>query len=308
MNLTESQIIELIKAIFKPILASGAKGLLDDGAELPPCPPEHTRVISLDAFQEHNDFEIGLGTLESAGSRAINQNLSDLAAMGAKPVGFLWSLELPASWLNNNALYLKQFCEGALKTSQENNLDFYGGDLSASKNAFSCAITIFGDVKGKPLGRQGAKPGDKIYVSRELGGAASSLRLRAAGVAGSNPETWIATSPMAPRNDAEIALGQQLICQATACMDVSDGLAKDLTRLCKASGVGARIHTIPTYANATRDDALYGGEDYALLFTAPDSKLGIEIGEITKAPQILVKNLEDFEILKPGGYDHFGQH
>ena len=172
MNLNESQIIELIKAIFEPILAPGAKNLLDDGAELPPVPTGNTRVISLDAFQEHNDFEIGLGTLESAGSKAINQNPSDLAAMGAKPVGFLWSLELPAAWLENNALYLKQFCEGALKTCQENNLEFYGGDLSASKNAFSCAITIFGDVAGKPLGRQGAQPGDKIYVSRELGDSA----------------------------------------------------------------------------------------------------------------------------------------
>jgi thiamine-monophosphate kinase len=297
LNLTESQIIELIKTIFQPILASGAKNLLDDGAELPPVPTSHTRVISLDAFQEHNDFEIGLGTLESAGSRAVIQNLSDLAAMGAKPVGFLWSLELPTAWLENNALYLRQFCKGVLKICRENNLEFYGGDLSASKNAFSCAITIFGDVAGRPLGRQGAQVGDKIYVSRELGIGAvqfKSLSLDSSSVSGTELQ-----------NPAEIQLGQQLVGLATACMDISDGLAKDLTRLCKASGVGARIHTVPTCQDATREDALYGGEDYALLFTAPESKLGIEIGEITKAPQILIKNPEGYEILKPGGFDHF---
>ncbi|MEI6790264.1 MAG: AIR synthase related protein [Myxococcaceae bacterium] len=282
MNLNESQIIDLIKNIFRPILASGAKDLLDDGAELPPCPPGYTRVVSLDAFQEHNDFKIGLGPLESAGHRAITQNLSDLAAMGAKPIGFLWSLELPSSWLENNALYLTQFCTGALKVCQENKLEFYGGDLSASKSHFSCAITIFGDVLGRPLGRQGARPGDKIYVSREL-------------------VDWAAN----PYPRAELKLGQELVGLATACMDISDGLAKDLARLCKASGVGAKIHTVPNHAEATREQALYGGEDYALLYTTQESKLGIEIGEITKAPQILIKNLEGYETLKPGGFDHF---
>ena len=272
MSLTESQVIDLIKNIFRPILAPGAKNLLDDGAELPPCPPGHTRVMSLDAFQEHNDFKMGLEPLESAGHRAIIQNLSDLAAMGAKPVGFLWSLEIPPLWLENQALYLKRFCEGAFKTAQENNLEFYGGDLSAAQN-FSCAITVLGDVLGKPLGRQGAQPGDKIYVSRKLGVSAG----------------------------AELKLGQQLVGVARACMDISDGLAKDLARLCAASGVGAHLHTVPNHPQATREQALYGGEDYALLFTAPQSQVGIEIGTITKAPQILLKN----KILKPGGYDHF---
>ncbi len=294
MSLSESQIIELIKAIFEPILAPGAKNLLNDGAELPPVPKGHTRVVSLDAFQEHNDFKIGLGPLESAGHRAITQNLSDLAAMGAKPVGFLWSLELPAAWLQNSARYLRQFCEGALKVCQENGLEFYGGDLSASRDHFSCAITIFGDVAGKPLGRQGAKPGDKIYVSEALGASAAGLK----NSSGEGLEIHLYPK-------AELQLGQKLLGVATACMDVSDGLAKDLSRLCKASNVGARIHTVPTHPEATREQALYGGEDYALLFTAPDSKFGIEIGEITKAPEVLIKTSKGFQILEPGGYDHF---
>lgn len=297
MSLTESHILNLIKDTLNPILAPGAKDLLDDGAELPPVPAGHRRVMSLDAFQEHNDFEIGTEPLESVGSRAINQNLSDLAAMGAKPVGFLWSLELPTSWLVHDALYLKQFCQGALKICQDNRLEFYGGDLSASKNSFSCAITVFGDVAGKPLGRQGAKPGDKIYVSRDLGGAAVKLK-------------HLTLNPSPPcgeglESPAELSLGQQLVGIATACMDVSDGLAKDLSRLCKASNVGARLHTIPTHPGATIEDALYGGEDYALLFTAEKSQFGIEIGEITQAPEILIKTSEGYEVLKSGGFDHF---
>lgn len=291
MNLNESQIIDLIKNIFRPILASGAKNLLDDGAELPVCLPGYTRVVSLDAFQEHNDFKIGLGPLESAGHRAIVQNLSDLAAMGAKPVGFLWSLEIPVLWLQNKALYLTKFCQGALQIAKENHLEFYGGDLSASHGGFSCAITIFGDVLGRPLGRQGAKVGDKIYLSRELGASAAGLA------------NLTLNGHLYPQ--AELQLGQNLIGIATACMDISDGLAKDLARLCKASGVGAQIHTVPVHKEATREQALYGGEDYALLFTAQNSKFGIEIGEITKAPEILIKNQEGYEILQSGGFDHF---
>ncbi|MEI6804983.1 MAG: thiamine-monophosphate kinase [Myxococcaceae bacterium] len=283
MNLSESQVIELIKASLKPVLAAGAHDLLDDGASLPPCPPGCTRVVSLDAFQENNDFKIGLGSLESAGYRALVQNLSDLAAMGAKPVGFLWSLELPSAWLSNNALYLGQFCTGVLQACQKYNLEFYGGDLSTTKHAFSCAITIFGDVLGKPLGRQGAKPGDKIYVSRELG-ASAALKYQ------SYPEP-------------ELELGQQLISTATACMDISDGLAKDLTRLCKASKVGARIHTIPTHHLATKEQALYGGEDYALLFTG--KKGLVEIGEITESPEILILNDSEYKPLINKGFDHF---
>lgn len=271
MNLNESQILEVIREIMLPVIATGAHDFLDDGAELPPCPIGHTRVVSLDAFQEHNDFIIGLEPLESAGYRAIIQNLSDLAAMGAKPLGFLWSLELPINWLDQ---YLREFCFGALKACQTYGLEFYGGDLSASPDRFSCAVTIFGDVSGKPLGRRGAKSGNKIYVSRPLG------------ITG----------------EAEIELGQKLVGHATACMDISDGLAKDLYRLCKASGVGAHLQHIPYPEGVTLEQALYAGEDYALLFTAPSSKHGIEIGVITQKPGI------DFNgPLLEKGFDHFKQ-
>lgn len=290
MNLSETHIIHIIKSIFNPILAQGANGLLDDGAALPDVPAGHKRVVSMDAFQEHNDFKIGLGPLEAAGHRAIIQNLSDMAAMGAKPVGFLWSLELPETWLENDALFLRQFCEGVVKTAHESHLLFFGGDLSLSRSYFSCAISIFGDVAGQPLSRQRAKPGDKIYVSRTLGASAAGLENLFAGT--QSPATEIHLWPQ-----AELPLGQKLVSMATACMDLSDGLAKDLDTVCRASQVGAKIHTIPKHPWATEHQAVYGGEDYALLFTAPHSDLGIEIGEITADP-----NERPFQV---AGFDHF---
>jgi thiamine-monophosphate kinase len=290
LNLSEFSIISIIKSIFQPILAPGANELLDDGASLSEVPLGHRRVMSMDAFQEHNDFRIGLGPLKSAGHRAITQNLSDMAAMGAKPVGFLWSLELPEIWLQNDADYLKQFCLGVADTAKASGLRFYGGDLSLSRLYFSCAISIFGDVAGIPLSRQRAKPGDKIYVSRTLGASAAGLENLFANTASPATETHLWPK-------AEVELGQKLVSIATACMDLSDGLAKDLDTLCFASGVGARVHTIPTHPWASEHQALYGGEDYALLYTAPQCDWGIEIGEITSDPKQ--------RPFKAEGFDHF---
>ncbi|MES2504283.1 MAG: thiamine-phosphate kinase [Myxococcota bacterium] len=303
MSLTETKILEIIREIINPVLAPGANDLLDDGAALPPCAATHTRVVSLDAFQEHNDFKIGLGPLQSAGYRAIVQNLSDLAALGAKPVGFLWSLELPELWLANDAQFLREFCQGAVTACQQYNLQLYGGDLSGAQANFSCAITIFGDVDGKPLSRRGAQPGDKIYVSRPLGGSAAGLKALVTNYQPGQGHDDNVTRHLEPV--PELLLGQMLVGLATAGMDTSDGLAKDLYRLCKASGVGAKLDHIPICSGASLEQALYGGEDYALLFTASESTFGIEIGEITKNPQLLLKNAEGFTVLNEDGFDHF---
>ena len=314
LNFHEAQILDIIRDVLKPIIAPGAHDLLDDAAELPKCPQDYTRVVSLDASQENQDFIIGLGPLESAGYRAIIQNLSDIAAAGAQPVGFLWSLEVPDKWLSNDAEYLIAYCSGVLKACEKYGLDFYGGDLSHANNLFGCAITIFGDLAGKPLGRRGAKPGDKIYVSKALGGSAAGLETLLSRHPGLDPGSsqWRNnTGPrLGGRGDTtnahlyptpELELGQKLIGHATACMDISDGLAKDLHRLCKASKVGAQLNHVPCYESTSLEHALYGGEDYALLFTAPNSHFGIEIGEITKGPAVEYNN----QPLENKGYDHF---
>jgi thiamine-monophosphate kinase len=331
---SEQQVISVIKSVLKPIIAKGANDLLDDGASLPPCPKGHTRVVSCDAFQEGTDFIIhALSPLESAGHRAVIQNLSDLGAMGAKPVGFIWSLEIPKSWLDKNAEKLRQFCRGTTKICLKKNLEFYGGDLSFSPSQFSCTITIFGDVKGKPLNRRGAKPGDSIYLSRPVGASTAGLK-KLLEVEKSSPlqvfpcrrDKKLIKSHVYP--DDECLIGQALVGLASACMDVSDGLSQDLYKLCQASNVSAIISSFDEAIDLlvkglpdAKQLALGSGEEYALLFTLPLEKIekfqkkinprsGILIGEIIASkpkqrPHVFFRKNQKLCLLEKSGYDHF---
>lgn len=327
---TEESVVDLIRGSFESIVAPGARGLIDDGAWLPELTKSTTRVVSCDAFQEGNDFLRTLSPLESAGHRVITQNLSDLAAMGARPVGFLWSLEVPSGWLNRHGEWLKRFCNGAAAACQEQGLLFYGGDLSFSADRFGCTVTILGDVRGQPLSRQGARPGDHLFVSRPLGLSAFGLELLLKKMRGRETVSLKRFSTFASKltqNEqtaiqkhlwpkAEIELGQSLVGLASACMDISDGLARDLHRLCRASKVGAEL----THLNAAFHDALpslsarkyaaFGGEEYALLFTTPPQikpkHPGIRIGTITDQEGIVLEQQGSRRVrLDARGYDHF---
>ncbi len=326
---SEQQVISIIKSVLQPIMAKGAHDLLDDAASLPPCPKGHTRVVSCDAFQEGTDFIIHeLSPLESAGQRAVIQNLSDLSAMGAKPVGFVWSLEVPEMWLTKNAELIRQFCQGVSKTCLKKKLQFYGGDLSFSQSRFSCTITIFGDVKGKPLNRRGAKPGDGIYLSRPVGASAAGLKELL--VAVKNPPTPFINGGIKTHlyPDDEGVIGQALVGLASACMDISDGLSQDLYKLCQASGVSSVISDLNKAIDPRIKDladaeslTLSSGEEYALLFTIPKAnrkklqeklklRSVIEIGEIIslrqkKSPQVFLKKNQELCLLEQSGYDHF---
>jgi thiamine-monophosphate kinase len=134
---------------------------------------------------------------------------------------------------------------------------------------------------GKALRRDGAKPGDGIYVSGGLGG-------------------WRHRPDPVPR----LEFGRQLVGTATACMDISDGLALDLHRLCAASNVAAALDHIPLLPGATFDEAVHDGEDYELLFTAPEgAEMGIRIGEIQKGEPGAIFFCG--QRLPARGYDHF---
>lgn len=306
---TEESVIDVIRESLSGCIAEGAHGLVDDAALLPKAESGATRVISCDAMQEGTDFSRELSSVDTAGHRAIIQNLSDLAATGASPVGFVWSLEVPELWLKKKAHLLRQFCDGAAKASKSAGLLFYGGDLSFSKKRFACAITILGDVDGLPLSRRGAKVGDAIYVSRPLGLSAYGLDVLRAGTAQKSAiEAHLWPS-------AEIELGKKLVGVAGACMDVSDGLTKDLSRLCKASEVGAELDNLSAALHPllprkkARQYALEGGEDYALLFTAASArrvpKGCIRIGRIIAEPRIWERSAKTRTPLSPQGYDHF---
>lgn len=336
---SESSIIAQIRKQFRDILAEGARDLIDDGAWLPPCTDSSTRVISCDTFVEEVDFSLSLSPAYTAGHRVVVQNLSDLAAMGAKPLGFLWSLEIPKSWLENKGTLLWQFCEGAKNVCTQENLSFYGGDLTNDPHRFGCSITIVGDVAGTPLSRQGANPGDVICLSRPVGASQKGLSLlfqarKQAKYNLGDPESFKSFLVQQEPNvrdailnhlepSAEIRLGQLIKEFATSCIDISDGFAKDLHRLCQASSVGAIVDSfeLARHSSSTNkkehDYALFGGEEYALLFTVSNNTFQtlkydglqsqiIPVGKIVDNPgSVIIRNNSKDHTLPARGYDHF---
>jgi thiamine-monophosphate kinase len=219
---------------------------------------------------------------EAIGYRALARGLSDIAAMGGTPLYCLVSLAL-APWTDQR--WIDSFYRGLEKLLRTTKTALAGGDISHARELV-CDVVICGSVaKGKALLRSGARPGDAIYVSGPLGG-------------------WRHKQVIVPRLDA----GRRLLGKATACMDISDGLALDLHRLASASGVEAQIDSVPLVAGATLEQALHDGEDYELLYTAPPRKRvpGIRIGTITKGKPGRVRH--QGKLVPPIGYDHIRQH
>lgn len=214
-----------------------------------------------------------------AGARALARSLSDIAAMGGEPRFCLVSL---SSGPRHDESWLKEFFLGLLKLARRTKTVLAGGDLSRSKRETRAEVMVCGAVpRGMALRRDGARPGDAIYVSGRLG------------------KSW--DRPIQPR----LALGLKLRGIASSCMDLSDGLSLDLHRLCKASGVGAQIIRVPVFNGATIERALHGGEDYELLFTLPSGKRTppgtTRIGTILQGSEV------DFQgkPLAARGWDHF---
>ncbi len=219
---------------------------------------------------------------EDIGARAVARSLSDIAAMGGTPLYCLISLAL-APWTNER--WIAEFYRGVYQLLKKSKASLAGGDISHA-GQFVCDVMLCGEVaKGKAVLRSGARVGDVLYVSGPLGG-------------------WRNKPVVVPR----LEFGRKLVGKATACMDISDGLALDLHRLCKASGVAAELDNVPLLQGATLDQALHDGEDYELLYTAPPrvKAPGIQIGRITKGKPGSVRYAG--KVLKPIGYDHTRQH
>ena len=254
-------------------------GIGDDCAIFRPGAGEEL-VFTTDLFIEDVHFRRRDHDAASLGRRALARSLSDVAAMGAVPRFCLVSLALPP-WADGK--WFGGFYRGLKALAAKTGTAVAGGDLSHAPQ-LTCDVMICGSVaRGKALRRDGAKPGDAIYVSGPLGG-------------------WTHRREIVPRLD----IGRGLIGRATACMDISDGLSTDLRRLAKASGVGAVVDRgLPVLENATLDQALHDGEDYELLFTAPPRLRvpGHRIGTIVadRPGRVTFMGLP----LKPRGYDHF---
>jgi len=219
---------------------------------------------------------------EEIGARAVARSLSDIAAMGGTPLYCLISMAL-APWTDER--WIDEFYRGVYKMLQKAKASLAGGDISHA-GQFVCDVMLCGSVaKGKALLRSGARAGDVLYVSGPLGG-------------------WRHRRAIEPR----LEFGRKLAGVATACIDISDGLALDLHRLCKASAVAAELDSVPLLQDATIDQALHDGEDYELLYTAPPrvKAPGIRIGNIKKGNPGAVRY--GGKALKPIGYDHTRQY
>ena len=309
---SEAEQLERLRALFAGAVAEGALGLVDDAATLPTPAPGATRVICADQVIEGRHFVIGKGTPADAGWRAVVRNVSDVAAMGATPVGFVWTLAVPRAWFDDDGAVFVSFVAGAAEAARAFNCPLYGGDLGVTDGPMVASVTAFGDVAGgAPLLRTGARPGDGVFVSRPLGASAAGLsRLLAGDDPSALPPVWAAAHL---RPTPEHTLGPALVGRASACMDVSDGLLLDLSRLTRASGVGAVLEQPeaaidPSIAGdpRARDWALSGGEDYALVFTtaAVVEDGAIRVGTILEEPGLFERRDGALSPLAAEGFDH----
>lgn len=251
-------------------------GIGDDCALLQPTPGQQL-AISTDMLVEGRHFFADVSP-EALGHKALAVNLSDLAAMGARPLGFTLALSLPAA----DEAWLAGFARGLFALADAHACPLVGGDTT--RGPLNICITVFGEVQpGRALRRDAARVGDDIWVSGRTGEARLALEwlLGTPGArAAVGPELPADLRARLERPTPRLALGQALAGVAHAALDLSDGLTGDLGHILAASGVGADIalaHLPVAPALANLPDAerltclLSGGDDYELLFTAPVS-------------------------------------
>jgi thiamine-monophosphate kinase len=295
-----------------------ATGIGDDCAVLR-IPHGHEALLTTDFSLEGIHFRREWHPPDSVGHRCLARGLSDIAAMGGVPIAAFLSLALPRKLPQQ---WVDRFMRGLLTLAGRFDVTLAGGDTAESPGGILADMVVVGSVsKNKALLRSGARPGDRIYVSGELGGAAATLQLIMR-----KPR-----SKLNPRHfsrhffpDPRVELGRILREKnlVSAMIDLSDGLSTDLAHICEESGVGAQIHeaAIPIAVigrpahEVSIESALHGGEDYELLFTAPPGKrvpcriAGVpitHIGEVTRGKNVLLTRKGEGSKLLPHGWQHF---
>jgi len=248
---------KLRRRIALPPSAGVVLGIGDDCAIVRPRGGREDWLYTTDMLLEGVHFLRETHTPADIGWKALARGLSDIAAMGGTPRFCLLSLAVTR---DIDERWLDQFYKGLLTLAGQSGTALLGGDLARTDRVM-CDIVVAGTVpRDKALRRDGARPGDGIYVSGTLGGSAL-------GLATSRGKAWTRHKRPEPR----LALGRYLRTRlhASAAMDLSDGLSLDLHRLCAASALLADIAPPPIFRGATLEQALHGGEDYELLFTVP---------------------------------------
>lgn len=262
----------LIARHFRPLAAPEALGLLDDAALLDP-PAGRTLVLAADAMVEGVHF-LPTDPPDTVSRRLLRTNLSDLAAMGAEPLGYLLTTAFPRGTAES---VVAGFAAGLAEDQRLFGLQVLGGDTVSTPGPACHSLTILGTVPpGAALRRDGARAGDDVWVSGCIGDGALGLAV-GQGRLPPDPAGYLLRRYRLP--DPRLALGVALRGVARAAMDVSDGLVQDLGHLCHAAGIGATIEmgrvplSGPARSAVADDDSallplLAGGDDYELLFAA----------------------------------------
>jgi thiamine-monophosphate kinase len=305
---------DLIRRYFGRRAPGAVLGVGDDAALLRPR-AGFELAVSSDLLLEGRHFRAGAEP-RALGHKALAVNLSDMAAMGATPRWATLALALPKV----DERWLGAFSKGFYALARRFDMDLVGGDTT--RGPLAICVTILGEVpKGKALRRDGARPGDSIWVSGRLGGAAYGLALGARALARSG-DAAAARRLHAP--EPRVALGLALRGVATSAIDVSDGFAQDLGHILRRSGLGAVVHyeQLPKHgirdAKLERRCVLSGGDDYELVFTAPAGaaarvqaigralRLNLtRVGSIGPRRALRILDVNGKRIKIARGFDHF---
>jgi len=320
-HLGERRVISRIRRAFGEARADILLGIGDDAA-LVRGPAR--LLLTTDILVEDEDFRLADHPPRLLGRKALNVNLSDIAAMGGRPLHALVGMALPG---DVDESWLRQFMAGFRSAAREAGVALVGGDLSQA-GKIMISVTVTGEAR-YPVQRGGARPGDAVFVSGTLGDAAGGLRLLEKGgirgvVKPVRPLVRAFLDPAPRLKLGALLAGRKL---ASAMIDLSDGLSVDLAHICEESGVGAEIEAarVPIsealirFARDPLDMALNGGEDFELLFTVRPAKLAAveaqarryrltRIGRITPGRKIrLITPDGKIKPLRARGFEHFSQ-
>ncbi|MCK5778446.1 MAG: thiamine-phosphate kinase [Rhodospirillales bacterium] len=311
---------DIIHRYFAPLTRGdkAAFGLTDDAASIPTRAGfEH--VVTTDAIVQGVHF-LEDERPENIAHRLCGSNLSDLAAMGARPLGFT----LAAAWQKGTgAAFIEAFATGLGEWVDDFDFPLLGGDTVTTPGPMMFSLTAIGEVEaGKALTRGGAKPGDTVYVSGTIGDGALGLLAAQGNLDGLSDKDADYLKGRFRRPSPRVSTGASLVGTASACIDISDGLVQDLGHIAAASGVSVRIKSdrIPLSKAARAaleadpsllETILTGGDDYELAFTSlEEPEVGdaplIVIGEVTEGAGVSVTGPDGEAMqLRSGGFNHF---
>jgi thiamine-monophosphate kinase len=316
MPLSEKRLIRQIRRSARGG-KSVVRGIGDDCAVLR-VPPGHELLVTTDFTIENVHFRRDWHPPELVGRRCLTRGLSDIAAMGGELRAAFLSLavasDVPQKWVNS-------FLKGLLDLAEEFKVPLAGGDTAQSADGVQADIVVVGSIpKGTAVLRSGAKAGDQIYVTGELGGSAAAL----ARLAESKPVGAGYSRHFSPLARVAVGLWLRRRGLASAMIDLSDGLSTDLEHICEESHVGAeieaeaipRVRVGPGKKRVALELALHGGDDYELLFTSavavPSVVAGVRVTQIGRTTQSAGMRLVGVDgkrrPLKAGGWEHFREN